>query len=81
MRNYYEKIRQPKISRFPFNTFCKVTDLLFDEKYDFDSNIHSMKEYDNVKLSCMLKAQENENNILVRRNKNTKNEIGKLLYF
>ena len=64
-----------------FNTFCKVTDLLFDEKYDFDSNIHSMKEYDNVKLSCMLKAQENENNILVRRNKNTKNEIGKLLYF
>lgn len=64
-----------------FNTFCKVTDLLFDEKYDFDSNIHSMKEYDNLKLECMLKAQENENNILVRRNSNTKNEIGKLLYF
>ena len=40
-----------------------------------------MKEYDNLKLECMLKAQENENNILVRRNSNTKNEIGKLLYF
>lgn len=64
-----------------FDTFCKVTDLLFDEKYDFDNNIHSMIEYDNLKLECMLKAQENENNILVRRNKNTKNEIGKLLFF
>lgn len=64
-----------------FNTFCKVTDLLFDEKYNFDSNIYSMNEYDNLKLSCMNQAQENENNILVRRNKNTKNEIGKLLYF
>lgn len=64
-----------------FNTFCKVTDLLFYEKYDFYTNITSMNEYDNLKLECMLKAQENENNILVRRNKNTKNEIGKLLYF
>lgn len=64
-----------------FDTFCKVTGLLLNEKYDFDSEVNSMKEYDNLKLSCMLKAQENENNILVRRNKNTKNEIGKLLYF
>lgn len=64
-----------------FHTFCKVTDLLLDEKYDFDSEINSMKEYDNLKLSCMNQAQENENNILVRRNSNTKNEIGKLLYF
>lgn len=40
-----------------------------------------MKEYDNLKLSCMNQAQENENNILIRRNKNTKNEIGKLLFF
>ena len=64
-----------------FNTFCKVTDLLLDEKYDFDSEINSMKEYDNLKLSCMNQAQENENNIFIRRNKNTKNEIGKLLFF
>lgn len=40
-----------------------------------------MYAYENIKLDCMLQAQENENNILVRRNSNTKNEIGKLLYF
>lgn len=76
-----KKFANQKFLNSLFDTFCKVTDLLLDEKYDFDSEIHSMKEYDNLKLSCMNQAQENENNILVRRNKNSKNEIGKLLYF
>lgn len=76
-----KKFANQKFLNSLFDTFCKVTDLLFDEKYDFDSEIHSMIKYDNLKLECMLQAQENENNILVRRNKNTKNEIGKLLYF
>lgn len=76
-----KKFVNQKFQKALFDTFCKVTDLLLDEKYDFDSEINSMKEYDNLKLSCMNQAQENENNILARRNKNTKNEIGKLLYF
>lgn len=76
-----KKFANQKFLNSLFDTFCKVTDLLLDEKYDFDSEINSMKEYDNLKLSCMNQAQENENNILIRRNKNTKNEIGKLLYF
>ena len=76
-----KKFANQKFLNSLFDTFCKVTDLLLDEKYDFDSEINSMKEYDNLKLSCMNQAQENENNILIRRNKNTKNEIGKLLSF
>ena len=76
-----KKFANQKFLNSLFDTFCKVTDLLLDEKYDFDSEINSMKEYDNLKLSCMNQAQENENNILIRRCAKTKNEIGKLLFF
>jgi hypothetical protein len=76
-----KKFVNQKFQKALFNTYCKVTDFLLSENYDYDCEIHSMYAYENIKLDCMLQAQENENNILVRRNFKTKNEIGKLLFF
>ena len=63
-----------------FNTYCRNVDILTTENF-LESETLSQKDYENCKLQSMMKAQELENNILVRRNKNSKNEISKLYYF
>lgn len=63
-----------------FNTYCRNVDILTAENF-LESETLSQKDYENCKLQSMMKAQELENNILVRRNKNSKNEISKLYYF
>lgn len=63
-----------------FDTYCKKVSFA-DEVFIEECEIHSMYAYENIKLDCMLQAQENENNILIRRCAKTKNEIGKLLFF
>lgn len=63
-----------------FNTYCRNVDILTAENF-LQSETLSQKDYENCKLQSMMKAQELENNILIRRNKNSKNEISKLYYF
>lgn len=63
-----------------FNTYCRNVDILTAENF-LESETLSQKDYENCKLQSMMKAQELENNILIRRNKNSKNEISKLYYF
>ena len=63
-----------------FETYCRNVDVLTANSF-LESETLSQKDYENCKLDSMLKAQQLENNILIRRNQNTKNEISKLYYF
>lgn len=75
-----KKFVNEKFQKALFNTYVKKVSFA-DEVFIEECEIHSMYAYENIKLDFMLQAQENESNILIRRNKNSKNEIGKLLYF
>lgn len=64
-----------------FNTYCRNVDILTAENFFLTTETFSSKDYENCKLQSMMKAQELESNILVRRNSKSKNEISKLYYF
>lgn len=75
-----KKFVNEKFQKALFDTYVKKVSFA-DEVFIEECEIHSMYAYENIKLDFMLQAQENENNILIRRCAKTKNEIGKLLFF
>lgn len=64
-----------------FNTYVRNVDILTANYFLQTTENFSSKDYENCKLQSMLQSQKLENNILIRRNKNSKNEISKLYYF
>lgn len=64
-----------------FDTYCRNVDILTANYFLQTIENFSSKDYENCKLQSMLQSQKLENNILIRRNKNSKNEISKLYYF
>lgn len=64
-----------------FDTYCRNVDILTANYFLQTTENFSFKDYENCKLQSMLQSQKLENNILIRRNKNSKNEISKLYYF
>lgn len=64
-----------------FNTYCRNVDILTANYFLQTTKNFSSKDYENCKLQSMLQSQKLENNILLRRNRNSKNEISKLYYF
>lgn len=64
-----------------FNTYVRNVDILTANYFLQTTENFSFKDYENEKLKAMLHSQKIENNILIRRNKNSKNEISKLYYF
>lgn len=64
-----------------FNTYVRNVDILTANLFFLTTETFSSKDYDNAKLKAMLESQKIESNILIRRNKNSKNEISKLYYF
>lgn len=64
-----------------FNTYVRNVDILTANYFLQTTENFSSKDYENCKLQSMLQSQKLENNILIRRNKNSKNDISKLYYF
>ena len=76
-----KKFANEKFQKALFNTYVRVVDTLTAHNFLEESEIFSAYEYEVIKLDSMLQAQENETNILIRRNSQTKNSVGKLFYF